>query len=86
MTPEHGFDEEVLESLSGMQLRYVGMMAGESKKRTIFTNLEKRGVDREFLNSIHCPIGLSIGSRTPFEIAVSIAAQLIAIRRGKLEG
>lgn len=86
MTPEHVFDEEVLNDLSGMQLRYVGMMASESKRSTIFTNLEKRGADSRFINGVHSPVGLPVGSRTPFEIAVSIAAQLIGIRSGKLEG
>jgi xanthine dehydrogenase accessory factor len=81
MTPGHAADSRVLESLSGKKLRYIGMMASESKRKTIFQRLLQNGVPALFLESIHCPVGISIGSRTPREIAVSIAAQLISLRR-----
>jgi len=80
MTPFHRADAEALESLSRKNLKYVGMMASSSKKAEIYSELTLRGVPEDFLNSVHCPIGFSIGSRTPGEIAVSIAAQLIAVR------
>lgn len=79
MTPFHRADTEVLESLAGKDLKYAGMMASGSKKEKVYSDLVRKGVPEEFLNSVHCPIGISIGSRTPNEIAVSIAAQLIGV-------
>ena len=80
MTPFHRADAEVLKSLAGKNLKYVGMMASSSKKANIFAELMKEGVPEGFLGSVHCPIGFSIGSRTPEEIAVSIAAELIDVK------
>ena len=47
---------------------------------TLFRNLEKEGFEAEKLKRIHTPIGLPINSRTPEEIAVSIAAEIIAVK------
>ena len=80
MTPFHRADAQVLASLAHKNLKYVGMMASSSKKAKIFAELMQEGVSEDFLNSVHCPIGIPIGSRTPEEIAVSIAAQLIEVR------
>jgi xanthine dehydrogenase accessory factor len=48
----------------------------------IFSALEGRGVARESLARIHAPMGLEIGAQTPDEIAISILAEMIAVRRG----
>jgi xanthine dehydrogenase accessory factor len=80
MTPDHAADSEVLESLQEKRVRYIGMMASESKRKTIFNRLLDRGVSRDYLDNIYSPIGIPIHSRTPMEIAVSIAAQLIRVR------
>ncbi|MBN2585826.1 MAG: XdhC family protein, partial [Candidatus Fermentibacteraceae bacterium] len=82
MTPGHRADAEVLGSLSGMALRYVGMMASSAKRAAVYRELLQNGAPAGFLEGVHCPIGLTIGSRTPKEIAVSIAAELIGIRSG----
>jgi len=83
MTPFHKADAEVLENLAGRNLRYVGMMASSSKRASIYSELLQKGVSREFLDSVHCPVGIPIGSRTPTVIAISIAAQLLGIRSCK---
>jgi xanthine dehydrogenase accessory factor len=80
MTPEHESDGMVLRSLAQLELRYVGMMASRAKRAQVYSELKKRGVPKKFLDSVHCPIGLAIGSRTPDEIAISIAAELIGVR------
>jgi xanthine dehydrogenase accessory factor len=48
-------------------------------------NLQKEGILKEALSKLHAPIGLNIGAETPEEIAISIAAEIIAARKGKLE-
>ncbi len=84
MTPSHSADAAVLKSLSGTDLRYIGLMASRSKKEKLFKDLAEAGVSEDFLDSVHSPIGLPIGSRTPDEIAVSIAAELISLFRRSL--
>ena len=80
MTFGHTSDELVLEKLITKKLKYLGMMASTFKKQQVFTSLEKRGVPTELLEKIHSPIGVPIKSDTPEEIAISIAAEIIAVR------
>ena len=60
---------------------YIGLIGSKPKIARIYKLLRKEGVSQERLDEIHAPIGLDIGSRTPEEIAVSIAAELVAHRR-----
>ena len=48
--------------------------------KTLLTTLENEGFAKEKLQQIHTPIGLPINSRSPDEIAVSIAAEIIAVK------
>ncbi len=56
------------------------MIGSRKKRNTIYENLMKKGIPREDLARVRSPIGTAIGAQTPEEIAVSIAAQLIAHR------
>jgi xanthine dehydrogenase accessory factor len=60
---------------------YVGMIGSRKKNSTIFTHLESRGIPKELLETVHAPIGLDIHAETPEEIAVSIMAEIIMVRR-----
>jgi len=82
MTHSHASDQVVLGAVLNKPYRYLGMICSERKKRTIFDNGEKMGKSREILEKVHSPIGMDINSETPAEIAVSIAAELISVRRG----
>ncbi len=82
MTSGHEFDEAVLEQLVTMDLRYLGMMGSQAKVEAVRNRLLKRGVPKSQLDAVHAPIGLPIGSRTPEEIAISIAAELVRERSG----
>ncbi|MBI2877238.1 MAG: XdhC family protein [Candidatus Tectomicrobia bacterium] len=81
VTRGHLHDELVLEWAVKQTVRYIGMIGSRQKIRRIYTNLTERGTPPEALARVHSPIGLSIGAETPEEIAVSIAAQLIQVRR-----
>jgi len=80
-----GFDYDV-QALSAILRRekpcaYLGMIGSERRVREVFREMEKRGFSKNELSRIRAPIGLKIGALTPAEIAVSIAAELISVRR-----
>jgi xanthine dehydrogenase accessory factor len=77
MTFGHQHDEQVLEALIDKHVQYLGMMGSPPKIESIYNNLRSRGVTEEQLAKVHAPIGVPIGSNTPAEIAVSIAAEII---------
>lgn len=83
MTHGHRHDEEVLARLLDLELRFLGMLGSGAKVRSIFSNLEARGVARDRLARVRAPLGFPIGSHTPAEIAISIAAELVAVRNGR---
>jgi xanthine dehydrogenase accessory factor len=61
---------------------YIGMIGSEKRVRQVYQAIEKTGLPRDKLRSIYAPIGLDIGALTPEEIAVSIAAEFILVKRG----
>lgn len=70
-------DKLVLRQLIDKPFRYIGMMGSEAKVRQLFSEYEKEGLPRESFAHVHAPIGIPIYSKTPEEIAVSIAAEII---------
>ncbi len=66
--------------LQGNEPRYLGMIGSRRRVKGLFELLAEEGFDKDRIGRIHAPIGLSIGAVTPQEIAVSIAAELIAAR------
>lgn len=82
MTLGYRSDETVIRRLAGKSFKYLGVLGSAAKMQTVVENLRRNGISEEFLNRIHTPAGLPIKSRTPEEIAVSIAAEIIAIKNG----
>lgn len=82
VTRGHKGDEEALAGCLGKGLRFLGLLASRPKFVHIAAALEERGVSTEELATIHSPLGLQLGAVTPEEIAVSILAEMIAVRRG----
>lgn len=76
-------DVAALEALSKVKCRFVGLMASKQRISDDFAKLRARGVSEEFLASIHAPVGADIGGITPQEIALSILADVVAVKRGK---
>jgi xanthine dehydrogenase accessory factor len=81
VTRGHKDDMRVLEWAVETPARYIGMIGSRRKVLEIYKTLEEQGASREKFDRVHAPVGLEIGALTPEEIAVSIAAELIAIRR-----
>lgn len=82
VTRGHLHDEAVLEQAIRCGASYVGLIGSRGKIGAIYKNLRERGASGEALARVHAPIGLDIGAQTPEEIAISIAAEVIAVRRG----
>lgn len=81
VTREHQYDELVLEWALGTQAKYIGMLGSKTKNETIFSHLRAKGIAQEQLDKVNAPIGLEIYAQTPEEIAVSILAEIIKVRR-----
>lgn len=88
VTRAHRYDFDCLKRLMDMggRPRYLGMVGSRRRVRAAFTALLEAGVPRERLAAVHAPIGVEIGAETPEEIAVSIAAEIVAVRRGVTAG
>ena len=82
VTRGHKGDAAALRAVLGQGLRFVGMLGSRPKVVHIFTALREEGAKPEDLAAVHAPLGLEIGALTPEEIAVSIMAEMIAVRRG----
>lgn len=80
MTYGHQNDEKVLKQFLKKEYKYLGMMGSDSKIKTLHNNIARLGFSPSDLTDLHAPVGISIGSRTPKEIAISIAAEIIKIK------
>lgn len=80
-TRGHRDDMRVLRWAVQTPARYIGMIGSKRKTIAIFRELTKEGLAPELFERVHAPVGLDIGAVTPEEIAVSITAELIAVRR-----
>jgi xanthine dehydrogenase accessory factor len=83
VTHSHQYDEFVLEKLIDKKYKYLGMIGSKKKVKEILENMIKKGFKSELVKQVYSPIGFNIGSHTPEEIAVSVMAQIIAVRYGK---
>jgi xanthine dehydrogenase accessory factor len=86
VTRGHTNDLEALRALAPRELRYLGLIGSRAKVARIYEQLVEDKMTPEALQHVHAPIGLDIGAVTPQEIAVSILAELIAVKHGKLAG
>jgi xanthine dehydrogenase accessory factor len=86
VTRGHKDDMRVLEWAVGTDARYVGMIGSKRKVISVYKALEKQGIPMEKFARVHAPVGLEIGALTPEEIAVSVTAELIAVRRNAQPG
>ena len=80
MTIGYRTDDVVLRGLLFKRFKYIGLLGSQAKVDTMFQNLRNEGVGEGVLKKIHAPIGLSLRSQMPEEIAVSIAAEIIRVK------
>jgi xanthine dehydrogenase accessory factor len=82
VTRGHKQDELSLRATIASPAAYVGMIGSRRRTAAVLHHLGDEGVPKTALDRVHTPIGLDIGAETPGEIAVSIVAELIMVRRG----
>ena len=82
VTRGHKHDQIALEHAIQTGARYVGMVGSRRKIALLVNNLLAKGHSPELFRKLYAPIGLDIGSETPEEIAISVAAELIALQKG----
>ena len=81
VTRGHRDDMRVLAWAVKTAARYIGMIGSKRKVLSVYKALAAEGIPMEQFDRVHAPVGLEIGALTPEEIAISIAAELIAVRR-----
>lgn len=85
LTHDPKFDEPALTAALAKPARYVGAIGSRKTSQDRVARLKAQGMTDEQLARIHAPIGLNLGARTPEEIALSIAAEIVTTRRGRRE-
>lgn len=83
VTPGHQDDYACVKQILNSSYAYLGMIGSHKKIAATYEKLTADGFQKEALDSIHAPIGLSIGAITPGEIAISILAEIIEIKNKK---
>ena len=82
VTRGHKHDEASLRSVIGRGAAYVGMIGSRRRARAVLQHLAEEGADAAAIAQVRTPVGLGIGAESPAEIAVSVMAEIILIRRG----
>ena len=82
VTHDHALDQRVVQELLRRPLAFTGMIGSLAKQRKFALRLRARGFSDEQIARLRTPLGLAIGAQTPEEIAVSVVAELVAVRRG----
>ncbi len=81
VTRGHKEDMRVLAWAVRTSARYIGMIGSKRKVISVYKALEQKGYRPEEFERVYAPLGLEIGALSPEEIAISIVAELIAVRR-----
>jgi xanthine dehydrogenase accessory factor len=83
VTRAHALDVQLLGTVVEKPAAYIGMLGSKRRVITVLETLKKQGVSEAALARVHAPIGLEIHAETPQEIAVSIMAEIIQVKRQK---
>ena len=81
VTRGHNEDEQCMQAVVRANPDYVGLIGSKRRTSIVIERLRESGISEEQLRKIHAPIGLDIGAVSPEEVALSIMAEIIAMRR-----
>lgn len=79
MTHRHDLDQEIIHHAIGREAKYIGLIGSKSKWLRFRQRLSLRGVSETALNRVKSPIGIPVGGKSPQEVAISLAAELLQI-------
>ena len=85
-TRGHKLDDVALLEAAGSNASYIGLLGSKRKAVLIFRSLYQAGIPESRVRQIRAPVGLDIGGRQPEEIAVSILAEIVAVRNERTGG
>lgn len=80
-TTGHVFDERCLHFAAGTRAKYIGMIGSKKKVKEVKARLLQKGVPKQQLDRVYAPIGIEIGAETPQEIAISVLAEIVKVKR-----
>lgn len=83
MTHSHELDQAIIGALMTRPLRYLGLIGSRNKWLDFQLHLSKQGADPSLFSRVHCPIGIDIGGKSPQEVAISVAAELVKVHYGR---
>ncbi|NOX37912.1 MAG: XdhC family protein [Calditrichaeota bacterium] len=81
-TRGHRYDDRAVQAAVATPARYIGVLGSKRKILMILRHLRDDGTPASRLENVYAPVGLDIGALTPEEIAISVLAEIIMIRRG----
>ncbi|MGE0616079.1 MAG: xanthine dehydrogenase accessory protein XdhC [Bacteriovoracia bacterium] len=77
MTYRHDTDQAIIEKVSELPAKYIGLIGSEAKWSRFQQRMEAKGISGERINRVKCPLGLPTGGKSPSEVAISLAAELL---------
>ena len=77
MTHSHDLDYAILQKCLHQKPKYLGLIGSETKWQRFSERLSKENYSKAQIESVWCPMGISIGGKSPTEVAVSLAAQIL---------
>jgi len=80
VTQGNEYDFECLKAVIKSSAAYIGVISSKPKKVKFFGRLKSAGIEEKYLKRIHIPMGFDVGAQTPEEIAVSIMAEIVAVK------
>lgn len=85
MTFDHDLDQKLIENLVQQKTRYLGLIGSRMKWQRFEKRLLEKGLPAEDLKKVRCPIGLPLGGKSPAEVAISFAAEIVQIQNEVLK-
>ena len=80
VTQGNEYDFECLKAVIKSPAAYIGVISSKAKRVKFFGRLKSAGFEGKYLKRVHIPMGIDVGAQTPQEIAVSIMAEIVAVR------
>lgn len=86
VTHDYKFELPILRAVLAHEPAYIGLLASRTRARALREFLAADGIDTTAIDRVHIPIGLRIGAQSAAEIALSVMAQVVAVRSERLAG